>query len=160
MVHIFTMNGFDFAVDGNSGSIYVLDDISCQLLSGMQELIPLNDAVENFKTKYSYEEIKEAYNEIKALKEQGLLFTDSRDIEEMCSDRKTKDSIKALCLHVSHDCNLSCEYCFASKGDYKSGRRLMTKDIALRAVDYLVDNSGQRHNIEIDFFWRRTFNEF
>ncbi len=152
MVHIFTMNGFNFAVDGNSGSIYVLDDISCQLLSGMQELIPLNDAVENFKTKYSYEEIKEAYNEIKALKEQGLLFTDSRDIEEMCSDRKTKDSIKALCLHVSHDCNLSCEYCFASKGDYKSGRRLMTKDIALRAVDYLVDNSGQRHNIEIDFF--------
>lgn len=152
MVHIFTMNGFNFAVDGNSGSIHVLDNISCQLLSGMQELIPLNDAVENFKTKYSCEEIKEAYDEIKLLKEQGLLFSTSENIEKMVSTKKVADSIKALCLHVSHDCNLSCGYCFASQGDYKSGRRLMTKDIALRAVDYLVDNSASRHNIEIDFF--------
>jgi len=84
MVHMFTMNGFNFAV-------------------------------EDFKTKYSYEEIKEAYNEIKALKEQGLLFTDSQDIEEIYSNRKTEDSIKALCLHVSHDCSLSCEYAYYKK---------------------------------------------
>ncbi|NSW92720.1 MAG: thioether cross-link-forming SCIFF peptide maturase [Firmicutes bacterium] len=173
MVHTFTMNGYNFAVDGNSGSIHVLDDISYQLLSGMKELIPLNDVIKNFKkkvrghtysadglgveecppfTRYSYEEIKEAYDEIKSLKEQGLLFSTPQNIEEMVLAKKGADGIKALCLHVSHDCNLSCEYCFASKGDYKSGRRLMTKDIALKAVDYLVDNSGYRHNIEIDFF--------
>ena len=101
---------------------------------------------------YSYDAIKEAYNEIKALKAQGLLFSDLQDIEEIVLTKKAEDSIKALCLHVSHDCNLRCEYCFASKGDYKSGRRLMTKEIALKAVDYLVANSGHRHNIEIDFF--------
>jgi uncharacterized protein len=152
MVHTFTMNGYNFAVDGNSGSIHVLDDISYRLLSGMQELAPLNDVIKHSNTGYSYEEIKEAYDEIKLLKEQGLLFSTPQNIEEMVSAKKDADGIKALCLHVSHDCNLSCEYCFASKGDYKSGRRLMTKDIALKAVDYLVSNSGYRHNIEIDFF--------
>lgn len=172
MVHTFTLNNMNFAVDGNSGSIHVLDDLSYQLLSGMQELIPLENAVENLSKKarghaslargfnadedlllkFTYEEIKEAYNEIKLLKEQGLLFSTAESIEEMISAKKASDSIKALCLHVSHDCNLGCEYCFASKGDYKSGRRLMTKDIALKAVDYLVDNSSGRHNIEIDFF--------
>lgn len=170
MVHTFTMNGCNFAVDGNSGSIHVLDDISYRLLSGMQELVPLNDVIKHFKKKVrgqtspadelsvdecpllKYEEIKEAYDEIKSLKEQGLLFSTPQSIEEMISAKKDADGIKALCLHVSHDCNLSCEYCFASKGDYKSGRRLMTKDIALKAVDYLVSNSGYRHNIEIDFF--------
>lgn len=152
MVHTFTMNGYNFAVDGNSGSIHVLDDISYQLLSSMQELVPLNDVIKHFNTRYSYKEIKEAYDEIKSLKEQGLLFSIPQNIEEMVLAKKDADSIKALCLHVSHDCNLSCEYCFASKGDYKSGRRLMTKDIALKAVDYLVSNSSYRHNIEIDFF--------
>lgn len=152
MVHTFTMNGYNFAVDGDSGSIHVLDDLSYRLLSGMQELAPLNDVIKHFNTGYSYKEIKEAYDEIKSLKEQGLLFSTPQNIDEMVLAKKDADSIKALCLHVSHDCNLSCEYCFASKGDYKSGRRLMTKDIALKAVDYLVSNSGYRHNIEIDFF--------
>jgi uncharacterized protein len=172
LVHTFSLNKINIAVDGNSGSIHVLDDLSFHLLSEMTELIPLENvfdrASENKKNKttfansqnpkewsitaYPYEEIKEAYNEIKTLKEQGLLFSDSQYIEEVIPKKKIEDSIKALCLHVSHDCNLSCEYCFASKGDYKSGRRLMTKEIALKAVDYLVNNSGQRHNIEIDFF--------
>jgi len=141
----------NFAVDGNSGSIHVLDDLSYQLLSGMQEFIPLENVEEGPLLKYTYEDIKDAYKEIRLLREQELLFTTAKSIEEVISSKKATDSIKALCLHVSHDCNLSCEYCFASKGDYKSGRRIMKKNIALKAVDYLVNNSGQRHNIEIDF---------
>lgn len=152
MVHVFTLNKMNFAVDGNSGSIHLLDNLSYRILSEMKELTNLNDTIEKLKTEYSYDEIKEAYDEIERLKEQGLLFSTTKTIEEMVSAKKSTDSIKALCLHVSHDCNLSCEYCFASKGDYQTGRKLMTKDVALKAVDYLVANSGQRHNIEIDFF--------
>lgn len=152
MVHTFTLNGCNIAVDGNSGSIHVLDDISYNMMSGTQELLPLNDMILRFRGIYSDEDITEAYNEIKSLKEQGLLFTTVQDIENAIGIKTGANGIKALCLHVSHDCNLSCEYCFASKGDYKSGRRLMSKDVALKAVDYLVANSGHRHNIEIDFF--------
>ena len=88
------------------------------------------------------------------MKKQELLFTTPENIENIFTAKTeaiSANGIKALCLHVSHDCNLSCEYCFASKGDYKSGRSLMSKDVALKAVDYLVANSGHRHNIEIDF---------
>lgn len=152
MIHTFSMNSLNFAIDGNSGSIHLLDEISYQILSGIQDLLPFSEIVKYLNQSYLYEEIKEAYDEIKLLKEQGLLFSISQNIEEMVSEKKGTDSIKALCLHVSHDCDLSCEYCFASKGDYKSGRRLMSRDVALKAVDYLVDNSGHRHNIEIDFF--------
>lgn len=167
MIHTFALNNMYFAVDGNSGSIHMLDQLSFRLLSEMQELIPLESVIKNIIEKekngtsytggrpvtgYSYEEIEEAYNEITALKEKGLLFSEPHGIEKAVSIREATDSIKALCLHVSHDCNLRCDYCFASKGDYKSGRRMMNKDIAHKAVDYLVDNSGQRQNIEIDFF--------
>ncbi|NLM28548.1 MAG: thioether cross-link-forming SCIFF peptide maturase [Clostridiaceae bacterium] len=170
MIHTFALNNMYFAVDGNSGSIHMLDELSFRLLSEMQELVPLESVIGIIRDKekngasfsgnpdvkpiaaYSYEEIEEAYNEIKELKEQGLLFTGPQEIEKAVSVNNLPDSIKALCLHVSHDCNLTCEYCFASKGDYKSGRKLMDKDIAFKAVDYLVNNSGNRKNIEIDFF--------
>lgn len=176
MVHTFSLNGFNFAVDGNSGSIHMLDDLSFKMLScmqsstqsstqsgtqsgtqpGMQELTPLNEIIERFKEEYpfeySYEEIKEAYDEIESLKNQGLLFSSLQSIENMFPVKVDSTGIKALCLHVSHDCNLNCEYCFASRGDYRSGRSLMTEEVALRAIDYLVENSAGRRNIEIDFF--------
>jgi uncharacterized protein len=156
MVHTFSINGLNFAVDGNSGSIHMLDDLSFKMLSGMQSgmqgLIPLDGVIERFKAVYSYEEIKEAYDEIESLKNQGLLFSSLQSLENMFPAKEDSMGIKALCLHVSHDCNLNCEYCFASRGDYKSGRSLMTRDVALRAIDYLVENSAGRCNIEIDFF--------
>ncbi len=152
MVHVFTMNGCNIAVDGNSGSVHVLDEISCHMLKEMQQLIPLDDVFDRLRVDYSAADVMEAYNEIKTLKEQGLLFASDGIFAEAIAANKNVDSIKALCLHVSHDCNLSCEYCFASKGDYNSGRKLMPREIALKAVDFLVNNSGHRRNIEIDFF--------
>jgi uncharacterized protein len=157
MVHTYRLNGINIAVDGNSGSIHILDDIGYDILKETKKLPSLNDTVEKFKNKYSKKDIIETFNELTLLKDQGLLFTDFRNIEETFNikpymDRSKHIGLKALCLHVSHDCNLSCEYCFASKGDYKSGKSLMSKDVALKAIDYLVENSGSRHSIEIDFF--------
>lgn len=159
MIHVFSMNGYNFAVDGNSGSIHVLDDISYQILNEVQMPILLEGVLDRLSTKYSKEELTEAYKEIQSLQEQGLLFTDHENIEEVLVKQNT-NHVNALCLHVAHDCNLRCQYCFASKGDYKSGRSLMSKEVALKSVDYLVHHSGKRHNIEIDFFWRRTTYEF
>ncbi|MFZ7120868.1 MAG: thioether cross-link-forming SCIFF peptide maturase [Eubacteriaceae bacterium] len=153
MVHAFTMNGKNFAVDGNSGSIYVLDDLGYQVLNGMQDLIPFKQLSNSADlTGYSDEEIKEAYNEVRELKKQDFLFSDSSIIEKKIKLKKNDNTLKALCLHVAHNCNLNCEYCFASKGDYNSGQSLMSEDVALTAMDYLVSNSGDKRNIEIDFF--------
>ena len=152
MVHTFTLNHCNIAIDGNSGNIHVLDDISFELLSYMPEFVPLNEIIQKISSRYTNEEIIEAYEEIKHLKEQGLLFTTNEVLENIKTPNMESNTVKSLCLHIAHDCNLRCEYCFASKGDYQSGRKLMSTDVALRAVDFLVKNSGTRHNIEIDFF--------
>jgi uncharacterized protein len=152
LVHTYSMNGFNIAVDGNSGSIHLLDELSFKILEDMQELSPVDDVIRKLGILYKKEDIIEAYDEIKHLKEEGLLFTPISELENIPPNTNNVDNIKALCLHVSHDCNLRCKYCFASTGDYKSGRKLMSRDMAKKAVDYLVENSGKRKNIEIDFF--------
>lgn len=152
MIHTYTLNGYNIAVDGNSGNIHLLDDISFCILKEMQDFKPLDYIIGRLDGLYDTEDIVEAYKEIEELKEKELLFTSNESLEELVCSMKYSHFLKALCLHVAHDCNLRCEYCFASKGDYKSGRSLMSEEVALRAVDYLIDNSGDRYNIEIDFF--------
>lgn len=152
MVHTYSLNGYNIAIDGNSGSIHLLDDITYQILKESDEMPSLANTQEKLKKKYTENEISEAYNEIKSLIEQGMLYSSIKNIEEVVSSKQMNKGLKALCLHVSHDCNLRCEYCFASSGDYNSGRILMDKEVALKAIDYLVQNSNNRHNIEIDFF--------
>lgn len=151
MVHTYSLNGYNIAIDGNSGSIHLLDDITYQILKESDEMPSLANTQEKLKKKYTENEISEAYNEIKSLIEQGMLYSSIKNIEEVVSSKQMNKGLKALCLHVSHDCNLRCEYCFASSGDYNSGRILMDKEVALKAIDYLVQNSNNRHNIEIDF---------
>lgn len=146
------MNGFNFAVDGNSGSIHMLDNVACDVLKHMPEFQSRDKFMNNYNSDYTVEEVKEAYNEISDLKEQGVLFSPEIDGDLIMKQIYNDNSLKALCLHIAHDCNLRCEYCFASKGDYKRGRQLMPEDVALKAVDYLVENSGSKKNIEIDFF--------
>lgn len=152
MVHTYTLNGYNIAIDENSGSIHLLDDISFHILKEMQEFKSLDYIISCLDGMYDTEDIVEAYKEIEELKENELLFTSNESLEELACNMNYSHSLKALCLHVAHDCNLRCEYCFASKGDYKSGRSLMSEEVALKAVDYLVNNSGDRYNIEIDFF--------
>ncbi len=151
MVHVYQMNGFNIAVDGNSGSIHVVDDAVYELLSQFKEPFTLEQAVEKLQGRYSLESIGEIWAEVNQLVKEGLLF--SPEILASGWQNINKNSgLKALCLHVAHDCNLMCEYCFASKGSYKVERKLMPQGVAFKAVDFLVNHSGKRKNIEIDFF--------
>lgn len=152
MIHTYSLNGYNIAVDGNSGAIHVLDNITHEMLKDEDEMPSLINVQEKLKKEYTNEEITEAYNEIISLNNQGILFSSIKSLEGAVGSKKMNMGLKALCLHVSHDCNLRCEYCFASEGDYNSGRKLMSGEVALKATDYLVANSQGRHNIEIDFF--------
>ncbi len=152
VVHTYSLNGYNIAIDGNSGSIHVIDDITYEILKDENEMPSLESAQKKVGAKYSADEIIEAYDDIKILNDQGTLFYSEEALENIVDSKQMNACLKAFCLHVSHDCNLRCEYCFASEGDYNSGRKLMNKDVAFKAVDFLVANSQGRRNIEIDFF--------
>ncbi len=156
MVHIFTCLGIFLAVDVNSGAVHVIDRIAYDILSllngSLSEKCPKEvfEQLSNYKT----EEISETWNELYKLQQEGMLFSDDSYIDPNFAYSLQKDApIKAICLHVSHDCNLRCEYCFASTGDFGTGNRsIMDADTAKRAIDFVVERSGSRHNIEVDFF--------
>lgn len=152
MVHTYSLNGYHFAIDANSGSIHVLDQIAYDMLQDASEMPLLKFVKEKLKGKYPVDEISEAYAEIVVLHDGGMLFSTLESLESAVGAGAMQSGLKALCLHVAHDCNLRCEYCFAAKGDYNSGRHLMSREVALQAVDYLVANSAERRNVEIDFF--------
>lgn len=152
MVHVFSMNDINIAVDVNSGSINVLDDISYELLHCFDKPFTYKQAEEKLKEKFESESIKEACDDINELVEKGLLFTPELDKGAIINKVNKYKGIKALCLHVAHDCNLMCEYCFASKGSYKVAKSLMPAEVAFKAVDFVVNSSGTRGNVEIDFF--------
>lgn len=152
MVHTYSLNGYNIAVDGNSGSVHLLDDLTYEILQDEKELPAIELVMDQLKNKYEQKEITEAFEEIKKLETKGFLFSSIEEIENAVTTENINTNLKALCLHVSHDCNLRCEYCFASEGDYNSGRELMEREVAIQAVDYLVANSGGRKIIEIDFF--------
>lgn len=147
MIHTFSVLGCNIAVDVNSGAVHVLDDLSYRLLaaagdddSKMPQLQDVEPA-----------EAENAWNELMELRDAGLLFTPMDYVDP--AEAVPKDApVKALCLHVSHDCNLRCKYCFASTGDFGTGRKIMPPEIAKKAIDWVVKKSGKRHNIEVDFF--------
>ena len=156
MVHTFICLGVPVAVDVNSGAVHVLDRVAYDVLSLWDA--PLTEAcpreVFDRLPQYARPAVSGAWAELLELQNNGLLFTDDDYIDPASAALMKQDApIKALCLHVSHDCNLRCEYCFASTGDFGTGRR-MTMDVetAKKAVDFVIRRSGARRNIEIDFF--------
>lgn len=152
MVHTFSLNGYKIAIDGNSGSIHLLDDLTYDILNDAQTIPAMDALQENLETRYEMKEISEAFREIKLLTECKMLFSTEKSLKDIYDAKEQNKYLKSLCLNVSHDCNLRCEYCFASEGDYNSGRELMGSEVALKAVDYLVEHSGNRRSIEMDFF--------
>lgn len=156
MVHTFTALGQYLAADVNSGAVHVLDKLSFDLLSliegPMGERLPQKLAEQ--LDQYDPQELSEAWEELRGLQDQGLLFSDDEYINPEAAMALPKSAVvKALCLHVSHDCNLRCKYCFASTGDFGTGHRMtMDFETAKRAIDWVVAKSGKRRNIEIDFF--------
>ncbi len=158
MIHIFEMLGKYIALDVNSGCVHVLDKLSYDVLNFLEVkgLDPEDDeakfkTIGEFRREYNSEDVTEVLEELGELKKNGMLWAD--DEFEQSKTLKENAPIKAMCLHISHDCNLRCEYCFAEEGKYHTDKReLMSAETGKRAIDFLVANSGNRHNLEIDFF--------
>ncbi|MEG0050920.1 MAG: thioether cross-link-forming SCIFF peptide maturase [Terrisporobacter sp.] len=150
MIHKFSMDGYNIVLDVNGGGVHVLDDVAYNLVDLFEEK-SIEEIVESLNKDYTIEQIREAYDEIKSLKEEELLFTEDT-YQDHPSFVNRKKVVKALCLHVSHDCNLKCKYCFASQGDFGGEKEIMNFEVGKKAIDYLIANSGNRRNLEIDFF--------
>ena len=154
MIHRFSMKGVNILMDINSGSVHIVDDaayaLSAVVAPGLTEECP-EDVLRSLQDEFTEEQIRGAYQELYELEQNGYLFADD-DYIDIASAIPTEAPVKALCLHVSHDCNLRCKYCFASTGDFGTGRMTMDFDVAKKAIDFVVEQSGSRRNIEIDFF--------
>ena len=150
MIHKFSMDGYNIVLDVNGGGVHVLDEVAYDLVDLFEEKSK-EEIIDTLSKDYKREQIEEAYEEIESLKEEGLLFTEDT-YQEHPSFVNRKKVVKALCLHVSHDCNLKCKYCFASQGDFGGEKEMMSFEVGKRAIDYLIANSGNRRNLEIDFF--------
>ena len=151
MVHTFSLLGQNIAVDVNSGAVHILDDTAYAVVQAMEDKTTPLDAVCEKLPQYSRAALEESYRELQELIARGELFADADYIDPAMAVIRNAP-IKALCLHVSHDCNLRCKYCFASTGDFGTGRLLMDADTAKAAIDFVIERSGARRNIEIDFF--------
>lgn len=153
MIHKFKLGGFYIVLDVNSGGVHSVDELTYDLLDHAEPPFSedcLNSAINALSDKYSEENIKEAFNELKELYKDKILF--SEDDYEKFAKYSVVSPVKAMCLHISHDCNLRCKYCFASTGDFGEGRKLMTFETGKAAIDFLLNNSGDRVNLELDFF--------
>ena len=115
-------------------------------------LVKKKNLIEIFKDKYVVEDIEEAYSEILSLIKEEMLYT--KDLyEAIAMESGEKESyIKALCLNVIHDCNLRCKYCFADEGEYHGARSVMSAEVGMKAIDFVIEKSGPRKNIEVDLF--------
>ena len=152
MIHQYKSNGYNIVLDINSGSVHVVDDLVYDVLEQMQKSDDGEEISRNLEVRYPLDEIREAVKECEELKRQGMLFT--TDIYEKAVDafRDRPVVVKALCLHIAHDCNLACRYCFAEEGEYHGRRALMSFEVGKKALDFLIANSGSRRNLEVDFF--------
>lgn len=151
MIHQYKSNGYNIVLDVNSGSVHVVDDLSYDVIS-MYESKTRDDIICQLKSDYSEKDILEAYEEVNKLKEEELLFTEDIYKQYISDFKKRKTVVKALCLHIAHDCNLACKYCFAEEGEYHGRRALMSLEVGKKALDFLIENSGNRRNLEVDFF--------
>lgn len=151
MVHQYKNNGYNIVLDVNSGAIHVVDDVTYDAIALYEEL-DADGIVNRLKDKYSETDIREALEEIEELKKDEALFTEDAYEEYIGDFKKRPTVVKALCLHIAHDCNLRCRYCFADEGEYHGKRELMSYEVGKAALDFLIANSGNRRNLEVDFF--------
>ena len=164
MIHQYENNGYQIILDVNSGAVHVVDPLCYELMEWLtagkesytaKELEApelASAAAAALKEKYPESEIAEALGDLAELTRAGQLFTE--DTYECLIDqvKQRKTVVKALCLHIAHDCNLACRYCFAEEGEYHGRRALMSFEVGKKALDFLIANSGNRRNLEVDFF--------
>ena len=157
MIHQYKLLNQNIVLDTCSGGVYSVDEMAYDIIAVFEKQ-DKEQVISDIYSKYKAQqidkaEVEECYNQVAELKEKGVLFSNDT-FEHMASELKAKTSgvIKALCLHVAHTCNLNCEYCFASQGKYHGERAIMSYEVGKRALDFLVENSGNRTNLEVDFF--------
>ena len=158
MLHQYKLNGYNIVLDTCSGSVHSVDDVAYDIIA-MYESATEDEIVRAMMEKYgdredvTEEEIRLCIGDVQALKNMGKLFTPDT-FAPMAGTLKERsgDVVKALCLHVAHTCNLNCSYCFASQGKYHGDRALMSFEVGKRALDFLIEHSGKRRNLEVDFF--------
>ena len=156
MIHKYKLLGLNIVMDIYSGAVHIVDDAAYDVLDHLGEPFLPEDVcppqiIDALSDKYSEEEINEAYGEICELHKEGLLFTP--DMYAKIAEKWNKRSVvKAICLHVAHDCNLRCKYCFADTGEFHGHRSIMSAEVGKKAIDFVIANSGARKNIEIDYF--------
>lgn len=157
MIHAYKMNGYNIIIDQNSGCVHSVDEVTYDIITRYE-----TESKENIKTfildKYKEkddvtpEDIDLCFQDIEGLKKEGRLFAEDTFEMTAAEFKKRQGVLKAICLHVAHDCNLACKYCFAGKGEYDGPKGLMSFETGKRALDFLIEQSGTRHNLEVDFF--------
>ena len=155
MIHQYKLGGYNIVLDVCSGAVHVVDNIAYDII-GMFESHDRSFIEAKMKEAYpeiSQDAICECYDQVESLKSSGKLFVPDT-FEPVAGTLKAKTSgvVKALCLHIAHTCNLNCSYCFASQGKYNGDRAVMSYEVGKQALDFLIANSGNRRNLEVDFF--------
>jgi uncharacterized protein len=151
VVHQYKNNGYNIVLDVNSGSVHVVDDLVYDIIA-LYETASREEITEKLSEIYPVEDISEAFSEIETLIKEECLFTEDIYKDYIFDFKKRPTVVKALCLHIAHDCNLACKYCFAEEGEYHGRRALMSYEVGKKALDFLIANSGSRRNLEVDFF--------
>ena len=155
MIHCYQLGGYNIVLDVCSGAVHAVDELAYDMIQ-QYEVLDREELLQRMRemhTSLPEAELQDCYEQITALKNGGELFTP--DVFEPLAGKfkeKSGDVIKALCLHVAHTCNLNCAYCFASQGKYNGERAVMSFEVGKQALDFLVEHSGKRHNLEVDFF--------
>lgn len=151
------MNGYNIIIDQNSGCVHSVDEVAYDIITNYENRN--KDEIKSFilekykdRDDVTPEDIDLCFDDIETLKKEGRLFAEDTFEKTAASFKKRQGVLKAICLHVAHDCNLACKYCFAGKGEYDGPRGLMSFETGKRALDFLVEQSGTRHNLEVDFF--------
>ena len=157
MIHAYKMNGYNIIIDQNSGCVHSVDEVAYDIITNYENRN--KDEIKSFilekykdRDDVTTEDIDLCFDDIETLKKEGRLFAEDTFEKTAASFKKRQGVLKAICLHVAHDCNLACKYCFAGKGEYDGPRGLMSFETGKRALDFLVEQSGTRHNLEVDFF--------
>lgn len=157
MIHAYKMNGYNIIIDQNSGCVHSVDEVAYDIIK-MYENTPKEEIKKHILEKYkdkndvTPEDIEQCFEDIESLKADGRLFSKDNFEETAKEFKKRQGVLKAICLHVAHDCNLACKYCFAGKGEYDGPKGLMSFETGKRALDFLIEKSGTRKNLEVDFF--------
>lgn len=157
MIHAYKMNGYNIILDQNSGCVHSVDEATYDIIT-MYESKSRDEIKSYILDKYknqddvTSEEIDLCFEDIEALIKDGRLFAEDTFEGEAVNFKRRQGVVKAICLHVAHDCNLACKYCFAGKGEYDGPKGLMSFETGKRALDFLIEQSGTRRNLEVDFF--------